>query len=136
MKLRKNTSNDLAKEGIDVELYIDVNNLNDELMDQPLLYRKYTKIKSQVYRKMNSIKDKLELLKAQARMEFKNTQKKATVADVDALIITDPRIQEVLAQYREVEEEFEALEGIVYSIRQRHEALKELCANIRKEMAD
>lgn len=136
MKLRKRTSNELTKDSVEVELYIDVANLNDELLDQPLLYRKYSKLKSEAYRQMNAFKDKLEFLKSSARLEFKKSQVKSTVADVDAMIVTDPRVQEVLLQYREAEENFEALEGVVYALRQRHEALKELCANIRKEMAD
>lgn len=135
MKLRKRT-NDLTKDTVEVELFIDVANLNDELLDQPLLYRKYSKLKSESYRQMNAFKDKLEFLKSTARLEFKKSQVKTTVADVDAMITVDPRVQEVLLQYREAEENFEALEGIVYALRQRHEALKELCANIRKEMAD
>jgi F0F1-type ATP synthase membrane subunit b/b' len=73
---------------------------------------------------------------SQARLEFKKSHPKSTVADIDALIMLDPRVQEVQQQLLDAEESHEDLESILYSLRQRHENIKELCANIRKEMTD
>lgn len=127
---------DLITEPIDRELFIDENNLNAELMDQPLLYRKYGKLKSKAHKNAKSVELKLEAVMAQARLEFKKSHSKATVAEIDALVLLDPKVQELQNQLLDAEELHEDLESILYSLRQRHENIKELCANIRKEMAD
>jgi hypothetical protein len=126
----------IIHESIDRELYIDINNINDELMDQPLLYRKYTQLKSNSFRNLSALKNKLEQIEATARLEFKKTHNKSTVAELDAMIALDPSVRDVQDQYLNAQEDFDNLEGIVYALRQRHEAIKELAANLRKEMAD
>lgn len=127
---------DLLTEKIDTELFIDENNLNSELMDQPLLYRKYGKLKSRAHKNAKAIDIKLETMMAAARLEFKKSHTKATVAELDALVILDPRIQQLRQELLDAEEAHEDLENILYALRQRHENIKELCANVRKEMAD
>lgn len=127
---------ELITETVDRELFIDADNLNEELMDQPLLYRKYGKLKSKANRNAKAIKNKLEAIMAAARLEFKRTNPKATVADIDALISLDPTVQTTQTELLDAEELHEDMENILYSLRQRHENIKEICANIRKEMAD
>lgn len=126
----------LITEEVDRELFIDADNLNDELMDQPLLYRKYGKLKSQANKNAKTVKNRLERVIGAARLEFKRANPKATVAEIDALVSMDPTVQQVQGELLDAEELHEDMENIMYTLRQRHENIKELCANIRKEMAD
>lgn len=131
-----NGGQELITEEVDRELFIDADNLNDELMDQPLLYRKYGKLKSKANRNAKAVKNKLERVIGAARMEFKRSHPKATVGELDALVAMDPTVQQCQNELLDAEELHEDMENILYTLRQRHENIKELCANIRKEMID
>lgn len=124
----------LEKADLAAELSIDARYINEEVIGQALLMRKYTKELSMLRKKTKSIENKLELKEAQLRATFSNNGRGLKVAEVDGLIVQDAEVQKLRIELYDAEEERDAYEGIVKSVSQRMEMLKELCANLRKEM--
>jgi hypothetical protein len=118
----------------EIELYIDIDNLNGELQDQPLLMHKWAKIKSQAGRKVKAIKAQLYQMerKVYDKLSFKGLK----VKDMELMAKTDPEVLHVQSQLDDAEAEFEYLMDVVWCFKQRHESLKDLSANARKAMLD
>lgn len=127
---------ELLKEGIDQELSIDDMNLNRELMDQALYFRKYTKELSKVQRKAKSIKAELERTEARLYVRLSNDGKGRKVKEIESMVMLDESVSELREQLLEAEELQTEYEGIVKAFYQRHEMLKDLCANARRDMVD
>jgi len=125
----------LITDEIDLELVVDWENLNEELMNQPLLMRKWTKLKSEVTAKAKAIKEHQKRLEASVRFELAGDQK-LKVKDLDARVLLDEQVIEAQEETIEAERLQEEYEGIVRSFWQRHDTLKELSANRRKEVID
>jgi hypothetical protein len=126
--------NDLIYEKVDQELMIDIKNLNGELMDQALLMRKWTKAKAIASRRVKAIRNKLEYTKAQIYRD--GVRKGWRVGDIQAEVTVNHTVQELTNELTEAEYELEQLEGIVRAFHQKHDALKDLAANMRKGMED
>lgn len=131
--MNKNHS-DLIYEKVDQELMIDIKNINGELMDQALLMRKWTKAKSMASKRAKAIRNKLEYTKAQIYRD--GVRKGWRVGDIQAEVTVNPTVQELTNELTEAEFELEQLEGIVRAFHQKHDALKDLSANVRKGMED
>ncbi len=121
-------------EDIDMELTIDDRALNEETMDQPLTFRKYTKIKAEVNAKAKTIKQQLKQTEAMAYLEFAKEGKK--VKELDSMVETDEEVIKLRMELIDAEQLVEEFEGIVRAFHQRHDSLKDLCANRRKELTD
>lgn len=126
--------NDLIYEKVDQELMIDIKNINGELMDQALLMRKWTKAKSMASKRAKAVRNKLEYTKAQIYRD--GVRKGWRVGDIQAEVTVNPTVQELTNELTEAEFELEQLEGIVRAFHQKHDALKDLSANVRKGMED
>lgn len=122
------------EENADKELYIDHEALNDELMDQPLLLRKWIRLKAQVNRNTRIIQQKLKEVEARVHLEL--SKEGGRVKDVDSRVELHPEVQKLRNELIDAETLSEEYEGIARAFFQRHEALKEICANIRKELAE
>jgi hypothetical protein len=118
------------------ELVIDDQNLNKELMDQPLLMKKYTKILAELNKKASLVKYKLEEREAELQLQFSSDGTGKRVADIEASITLDEQVKKLKRELLDAVEQAEQFTGIVKSIAQRHDALKDLCANARKELKD
>lgn len=124
----------LISDDIDLELVVDFENLNDELMNQPLLMRKWTRLKAEVAANAKALKDHAKRVEAAVRIEMSGTGLK--VKDLDAKVMLNDDVitaQEEAIAAEKLQEEYE---GIVRAFWQRHDTLKELCANRRKEVID
>ena len=130
----KKKQDDLIHEDADLELCIDDEELNAELIDQPLLFRKWVKIKARVHKNAKVIKQKLKEVEAQTHLRLSKAG--GRVKDIEALVELDEEVIKMRHQLIEAEELLEEYEGIARAFFQRHESLKELCANVRKEMAE
>lgn len=120
----------------DIELSIDTGQINHEIMDQPLLMRKWTKLKAEVSARAKSIKDQVKRTEAGVRLGIMKGEKGLKVKDIDAHVELDPQVIKVKDELIEAERLLEEYEGIVRAFYQRHESLKDLAANIRKEVID
>lgn len=118
----------------DQELFINPNEINAELLNQPLLFRKWVKLKAQVNKKMRAIKQVLENTEAKIHLSY--SQEGGRVKDVESKVTTHPDVVKLKLELIEAEELSEEYEGIARAFYQRHEALKEICANMRKEMME
>ena len=121
-------------ERADIELTIDDERLNEELMNQPLLYRKWSKLKSEVNRKAKIIKMKLDQVESQKYLTFAKDGGK--VKELESKIDSDEEIIKLKTELYEAEALAEEYDGIAKAFYMRHESIKELCANARKEIAD
>lgn len=124
----------LEKNGIDQELMINDLRLNEELMGQPLLMRKYTKLLSNISRKVKAIKNQLELKESSIKILLSNDGKGRKVAEIEAMVMADADVQRFRVELYDAEEQEQEYEGIVKAIAHRIEVLKELSVNSRKEM--
>ncbi len=127
-------SKDIIHEDADMELCIDDEELNAELMDQPLLFRKWVKIKGNVQRKVSAIKQKLKETEAKAYLRL--APEGGKVKEIEARVELDSEVIEMRNELIDAEEMLIEYEGIARAFYQRHEALKEICANVRKEMTE
>lgn len=132
MKLTKNK--EIIHEDIDQELFIDDENINEELMEQPLLFRKYTKIKAKLVAKSAAIKQKLKETEARAYAKYAAPGNK--VREIESSIDCDPDVLQLRKEHIEAERMVEEYEGIVIAFRQRHDVLKELSTNKRRDLID
>jgi len=114
------------------DLKIDKDNINEELMNQPLLYRKWSKILAEANRNVRIFE--VELLRVKARAHAKYSQIGKKVKEVESLVMLDDDVVEVYDELVEAEELAENLKGIVVSFRQRHDSLREVSMNLRKEV--
>jgi hypothetical protein len=132
--MENNTDDKILVEPADLELVINLNQLNKELLDQPLKYKKWTNLKAEANRVAKFLK--LELKEREALAILKLSSRKMTVDQRSAEVSLDPRVQEVQRKLIEAEEVAERFEGVVRAFYQRHEMLKDLSANKRKELID
>lgn len=124
----------LVKEGIEGELSIDDLYINEELMDQPLLMRKYTKQLAGLKKKSKAIKNKLEMEESKLKIQFSNDGKGRKVAEIESMVIGNEHVQQLRVELYDAEEQQDEFEGLVRAIAQRYEMLKELSTNLRKEL--
>jgi len=126
----------LVKDGVDQELTIDDHNLNAELMDQPLYFRKYSKLLSDVQRKASVTKLMLEEAEARLHVQYAKNGQGLKVKEIESLVSLDETVMKLKRELVEADGMVKEFEGIVKAFYQRHEMLKDLCANKRKELVD
>jgi hypothetical protein len=131
---KKVLTNKPLLKGEDLELHIDEENINSEIMDQPLRYKKWAKLKAEVSKKAKIIKGEFERMKASKRLEFAKTG--ARVKELDSMVAVDEEVKELQLQLFDAEEMLDQYDGILRAFYQRHEMLKDLCANLRKQLLD
>jgi hypothetical protein len=131
---KTNPPSEIITDPAELELFIDINNLNGELQDQPLLMHKWAKLKSQAGRRVKAIKAKLYQVERQVydKLAFKGLK----VKDMELMAKTDKNVLQVQNELDDAEAQFEYLTDVVWCFRQRHESLKDLAANARKAMLD
>ena len=121
---------------VDQELVIDTNHLNEELMDQPLYFKKWTGLLAEVNKKCKIINLTLEEKEAELHIKYANDGTAKKVKEIESAVTSDPEIQKLKRELIDVEELVSRFEGIVKAFYQRHEMLKDLSANKRKELVD
>lgn len=125
---------ELITTNLEHELMIDSEHLNDEIRDQPLLFRKWTNLLSQVQHKASMIKLHLEEREAELVTTFSGNGKGMKVKEIEAAVTLDPTIKQFRRELIEADTLVQEYEGIVRAWHQRHEMLKDLAANFRKEL--
>lgn len=121
---------------VDQELFIDILNINDELMNQPLLFRKYARLEAECNKVVRTLEVELERVKAKAHLDLLKSGAKLKVADAEATVLLDENVKVVQDKLIEAREVQEGMKGALLAFRQRHDALKDLSANLRKEYGD
>jgi hypothetical protein len=129
-----NKQSDIISDSIDRELFIDENNINKEIMDQPLLMRKWTRLKAEVSKQVKLTKAKLDIAEAKCAKEVKLSAEKITVKDIDIEVKLNPEVQSLKIELIENEHLLDTYDGIVRAFHQRHDSLKDIAANRRKEL--
>lgn len=133
----KSTQKEILVDKIDQELFIDEQNLNSELMDQPLLFRKYARLEAEAAKAVRAIELKLDRIKSRVHLKIKvDVQNKVTVKDAEALVNVDEEVIKAQDELVNAMEVHDNMKGVLLAFRQRHDALKDLAANKRKEYAD
>lgn len=127
---------ELITDRIDQELFIDIQNINHELMNQPLLFRKYARLEAECNRMVRALEAELERSKAKAHLDLLKQGSKMKVADMEATVLLDENVKVVQDKLIEAKEVQENMKGALLAFRQRHDALKDLSANLRKEYGD
>ena len=116
------------------DLVIDVNNLDTELLMQPQLYAKYGEELAKTKTKMDKLKDKLELVRAELDTDIRKDPtlyglekgKKPTEAQIQSLILQQPEYKRALDRYYKVKEKYETLKVAVTAMEQRKSALENI----------
>lgn len=144
MKFKKPKDFPKAKQGsggiimgkIETELFIDQDNLNDELRDQPLLFRKYARLEAEAAKAVRAIELELDRTKAYCHIKISKENEKLKVADKEAMVKIDENVMQIEDELIDAMETHAEMKGILTAFRQRHDALKDLSANKRKELID
>lgn len=127
---------EIIKDGVDNELLIDDHNLNAELMNQPLYFRKYSKLLSEVQKKASITKLTLEEAESKMYADLSKNGQGLKVRELEAMVALDENIKKLKRELLDADALVQEFEGIVKAFYQRHEMLKDLCANKRKELVD
>lgn len=135
-KFKSAHKQELIHEEIDKDLFIDDQNLNGELLDQALLFKKYIYIKSEVSKKAKITRLVLDEKKAELITKFSNDGTGKKVKEIEAAVTLDADVQRLERELIDSEELLNRYEGIVRAVMQRHEALRELSTNRRKDVID
>lgn len=126
----------LLVDDMDFDLYINPDELNNELMDQPLRYAKWGKLKADANKKVKAIKHQLEITQSEVRRGIRNSNPSLKVAEIEGRIKEDEgviRLQEELIEAEYIAERIEIATKAFY---QRGDLLKELSTNRRRELID
>lgn len=128
----------ILSEDIDVELSINDDALNHELMEQPLKYRKWSGFEAKASKAVRNLNLQLEHAKSTAYVKAKSDAgtRKLTVKDLDAIVTLDADVMRLEAELIQAEEIHANMKTAVRAFLQRHDALKDLAANKRKELID
>ena len=124
----------IIKDQVELDLSIDQDDLTDEIMNQPLLFKKYSDLDSECQRALNDCLNYLKLVEAEIHLKVSNDNPKMKVRDLEALVITNDKVQEIKAKLVELEEQASKIRGVLRAAQQRHDMLKELSYNKRKEL--
>lgn len=121
---------------VSLDLAIDEQNLNKEIMDQPLLYKKYSELDAQAQKALRSAELYLSQVEAAAHLRYSRSADKLKVKDVDSMVKTDEEVINAKQKVSELQEQADRIRGALKACYQRHDALKDLAANRRKELVD
>lgn len=132
----KENPKDLVTDKEEFDLIIDDSNLNKELMDQSLLMRKYTRLASEANKIAKIKKLMREEKESELQLKFSMDGTGKRVKEVEASISLDSEVKKLKRDEIDAEELAEKFNGMVKSVHQRHEMLKDLCANKRKDLVD
>lgn len=132
----KREQQSLVTDPVDLELSINEDNLNKELIDQPLKFRKWSRFEVEAAKALRLAELKLEHAKAKAYMNVKKQGGKMTVKDLEAAVALDAEVVSAQNNVLEAEEIHSDMKTAVKAFLQRHDALKDLAANRRKEIID
>lgn len=124
------------KRDVQDELRIDPHRLNEELMDQPLYYRKWSEMLAGVAKKAKLAKLVLEEKKAEKHIQYSQDGMSRKVKEVESAVLLDADVKKLERELIDAEELVEKFSGILRAFHQRAEALKDLNANKRKELID
>ncbi len=127
---------EMITDDVEKHISIDDSRINEELQDHALHFRKYTKILSNLQKKAKAIKLKLEEVEATVYVRLSNDGQGRKVKEIDSMIVLDPEVAKLKRDLLDAEEMVSEYEGIVKALYQRHEMLKDLCANRRKDLLD
>lgn len=126
-------SREQVKDSVSMDLAIDEQKLNQEIMDQPLLYKKYSELDAGAQKALRSAELYLSQVEAASHIKYSKSETKLKVKDVDALVSIDPVVLEAKNKVIELQEQADKIRGALKACYQRHDALKDLAANKRKE---
>ena len=111
------------------DLEIDLSNLHEEWLRQPMLYSQYAEASAEALRQKDLAKNKLEVVKAQLDLAIRSDPAKfelgkITEAAITNTILLQEEYQEVYREYIQAKYEFDILCGVVKSFDQRKTALE------------
>jgi hypothetical protein len=120
----------------DVRLQIDENNINKELMDQPLLFREYGKMEIEAGDAVRTLEVQLNRVKAKVHLDIMKNAAKFKVKDIENMVEIHADVVKVQDELLEAQSVHEDMRNLIMALRQRHEVLKDISANLRKELGD
>jgi len=126
-------SKEIVKDDVELDLSIDFDGINDELMESALMLKKYGDFVTSALRKRKAValkKDEIEAL-TYAKLSAKGGMK---VKELESHVTLSSDVQRLNRELLEAESQEDSLKRIYYAFKARHESIKELSANIRKEM--
>lgn len=131
-----NQKREAVTDRVTLDLAIDETNLNKEIMDQPLLYKKYSDLDAEAQSAVRLAELQLDQVKARAHLKYSNEGMKRKVAEVDAMVSVDAAVLEAKGNVIRLQEQADKIRGALKAAWQRHESLRELSTNKRKELSD
>lgn len=116
-------------------LRIDPNNIDEELIQQPVVFEEISEAYILAAAKRDLAKENLANVEASLDLNLRETVSKFTETKIKNLVLTDPKYQEAMTKYLDLKLEAEKLSILKDSFFQRHSLLKELSRQIIARMA-
>ena len=115
----------------EIDMSIDENSLDYELLEQPTLMTKYSRLLAEARRDRDLSKESLDLKKAEIDLDIRDNPanynlEKVTVAAVEACILMEDEFQEAQKALNNANYEVNVLQGVVSAIDHRKSALEQL----------
>lgn len=131
-----NQKSEIVKDRVEMDLSIYPENLNQQLMDQALVYKKYSDLDAEARKAHRDAESYLKVVESTAHIRYSRENPKMKVKDLESLVTLDAQVQQVRAKVSELEEQADKIRGALKAAYQRHDMLKELSYNKRKEFVD
>jgi len=130
MSASKYREDELILDDVSKDLLIDRDALNKELLDSSLLLKKYGEFKTRTYKKYKVVEQQLKNIEEDLflRAEGKNLKEK------ECRVGQNQSVRELRMHLIDADAEAKQFANYYAQFLTRHEAIKELCANVRKEL--
>ncbi len=113
------------------DMYIDENELEVELLEQPSLMARYSRLLAEAKRDRDLAKENLDLVKAEINMDIRDNPEnykleKVTESAIAACVLMEDDFKNAQKQLHEAEFEVNVLQGVLNAIDHRKSALENL----------
>jgi len=119
------------------DLEIEEKKINLHLRTTPQLYYKYAELRSSAKTELKRLQLDLRLLKSQVTSNLiKFAKKKPTLKSIEIEISLDDEVVELEERIIELEDIIETYNNALNAINKKHESVRELSMNLRKDFLD
>lgn len=110
----------------DSDLKIDKHHLDEEFLQQPRLFMKWTKIAARAKKEMDEAQERLKILRSELILEYKSEYKAATNPQIEAYYRTDKRYIDAKQELIDAEFNMNVMNDAKYAFIQRKTSLEYL----------
>jgi len=129
----------MKEQNYEQDIRININALDDEWLNQPALYMKYSEFASKAKHEMDQAKEELDVTKAETDLAIRENSKKYTELEkitesvISSLITLDQDVRNAVQKFNQAKHDYDILNSAVWAFEQRKTALENLVKLLGQE---